>query len=408
MADFKELVKKFDKIRDFSRDFLVYGIRTRNTQNMMSKRSYDNEKRRIESYLGDYIAEENDLKGKRIQILINPETMTLNPLYDLWQTKSYTKNDIYLHFIMTQLNHPTSLHDVYDNLLEDRVMDMMTVRNKLNEYSQLGLLSKTKSGKTYLYQRKDRLMDSLTQDEKSSLGDGLAYFSNIMPFGFLGGQILNDFDDYYQMKFNHYFMFHTLDDLILLDIFKLIMSKQRAVFTMLSKSGEVVEKEGTPLLIMNNVKHGRRYVVVFDLKTDEFYSMRLDKIKYVKNLCVDKDFDSYKALLESLETDAWGVFINKSSTLETIEMVLKIDEVLEKHIFKRIHLEGKHGHLDKIDKDLFVYKINVIDTYEMLPWLRSFIGRIVELRGTNEKAIKQFKSDLKWLYEMYELGENDE
>jgi len=50
----------------------------------------------------------------------------------------------------------------------------------------------------------------------------------------------------------------------------------------------------------------------------------------------------------------------------------------------------------------------VIDTYEMLPWLRSFIGRIVELRGTNEKAINQFNNDLKWLYEMYELGENDE
>jgi len=103
-----------------------------------------------------------------------------------------------------------------------------------------------------------------------------------------------------------------------------------------------------------------------------------------------------------------GECSNKSSALETIEMVLRIEEDSEKYIFKRIQLEGKHGHLDKIEKNLYLYKINVIDTYEMLPWLRSFVGRIVELRGTNEKAINQFKTDLEWLYEMYELGENDE
>lgn len=50
---FNELIKNFDKIRDYIRDFYVYGFKTREDFNSKSLRSYDNEKRRIESYMGN-------------------------------------------------------------------------------------------------------------------------------------------------------------------------------------------------------------------------------------------------------------------------------------------------------------------------------------------------------------------
>ena len=52
---YSELIKNFDKIRDYMRDFYVYGFRSRSGFDKKSARSYDNERRRIESWLGDYM-----------------------------------------------------------------------------------------------------------------------------------------------------------------------------------------------------------------------------------------------------------------------------------------------------------------------------------------------------------------
>ena len=54
---YSELIKNFNRIRDYMRQFYVYGFRTRDEYDKKSARSYDNERRRIESWLGDYTFE---------------------------------------------------------------------------------------------------------------------------------------------------------------------------------------------------------------------------------------------------------------------------------------------------------------------------------------------------------------
>lgn len=49
---YSELIKNFDRIRDYMRQFYVYGFRSRNAYDKKSARSYDNGRRRIESWLG--------------------------------------------------------------------------------------------------------------------------------------------------------------------------------------------------------------------------------------------------------------------------------------------------------------------------------------------------------------------
>ena len=53
---YSELIKHFERIRDYIHEFYIYGFRSRNTIQQKSKRSYDNEKRRIESYFEDYLS----------------------------------------------------------------------------------------------------------------------------------------------------------------------------------------------------------------------------------------------------------------------------------------------------------------------------------------------------------------
>ena len=50
MSGFSELIKNFGVVRDYMRDFYIYGLRTRSEFKHKSPRTYDNEKRRIENW----------------------------------------------------------------------------------------------------------------------------------------------------------------------------------------------------------------------------------------------------------------------------------------------------------------------------------------------------------------------
>lgn len=61
---YSELIKNFDNIRGYMRDFFLYGFKTREEYDRKSARSYDNERRRIQSYLGHLISFRQTPSGK--------------------------------------------------------------------------------------------------------------------------------------------------------------------------------------------------------------------------------------------------------------------------------------------------------------------------------------------------------
>ena len=63
---YSELIKSFEKIRDYMREFYVYGFKSREGYDAKSARSYDNERRRIESWLGEYMEFRQDANGKAV------------------------------------------------------------------------------------------------------------------------------------------------------------------------------------------------------------------------------------------------------------------------------------------------------------------------------------------------------
>ena len=62
---YNELIKDFSRIRSYMRSFYVYGFQHRNEYDEKSARGYDNERRRIESWLGNYMLFGQDVDGKR-------------------------------------------------------------------------------------------------------------------------------------------------------------------------------------------------------------------------------------------------------------------------------------------------------------------------------------------------------
>lgn len=74
---YSELIKSFEKIRDYMRDFYVYGFKSREDYTKKSARSYDDERRRIESWLGGYMAFRHTTEGKNVFISVDNRSVTL-------------------------------------------------------------------------------------------------------------------------------------------------------------------------------------------------------------------------------------------------------------------------------------------------------------------------------------------
>jgi hypothetical protein len=99
----------------------------------------------------------------------------------------------------------------------------------------------------------------------------------------------------------------------------------------------------------------------------------------------------------------WGVATGQGK-IEHIEMILRI-EPKDSHIANRLLREKRCGTVEKLDETTWQFSADVYDALELLPWLRTFIGRIASLTCSNKQVQKQFWSDLSDLAALYG-GEN--
>jgi hypothetical protein len=63
--------------------------------------------------------------------------------------------------------------------------------------------------------------------------------------------------------------------------------------------------------------------------------------------------------------------------------------------------EKRCGQVEQISDNLWRFIADVYDAQEMLPWLRTFIGRIVSLSCTNKAVEERFFTDLESLAALY-------
>lgn len=416
MAGFSELIKNFEKIRDYSRDFFVFGYKCRNDYDKKSGRSYDNERRRIESYLSEYIQWESSARGKNLFISADTSDLSHNPLFSLWETKSFTKNDCMLHFCLPDIlkENPGStaqdvagiLSDQYLSRFDDcRTPDVMTIRNKLNEYTDSGIFSAKKEGKTLHYFLSPNFLGQSSIDVRNNLLTAMQFFENTAPAGFLGYFIRRDsINGNDAFSFRHMFMAHCLDDEVLIQISEAITNRRKIRFENCSKRRKNVTSQTVlPLKIVVNVRHGRRFLIAYNSRLSQFFSYRLDNIKNVEVSDPSDIHEEHLAELERRLPYVWGVFLGRREQLEKIELTLHIDEATEDYVLARLKREGKNGTIEKVADNTFVYRNEVYDTMEMVPWLRTFIGRIVSIQGSNEPVISRFINDIKRMVNMYKL-----
>jgi hypothetical protein len=161
-----------------------------------------------------------------------------------------------------------------------------------------------------------------------------------------------------------------------------------------------VSLEVIPLRFLISVQGGRRYLAAYSIKSKTILSFRLDYIKSVKALDICGDFDTHYEELGTILLHTWGASFGRSRNPEHLSMTLNIPKN-ERFIVSRILREGRNGTLTQINEITYKYEISVYDTAEMIPWIRTFTGRILSLECDNETVTRTFYDDLDTLYAMY-------
>lgn len=410
MSEFKELIKSFPKTREYVRDFFVYGFKTREEFKGKSPRTYDNERRRIESWLSGFVKRDYTEKGKNISLAIDSNLLDTNPLYQVWKTKSFTDNDIMLHFFLLDMLSDTrgmTIEEITDGILNDYEVffDVQMVRRKCNSYVKEGLLCKEKHGKDLLYLKNPDFKDTLAQFPM--LESALQFYQLSAPLGIVGNTVLDTISSKNEtFRVKHSFFVHTLEDEILLELLN-AMRQQFSVELMIrgTKSSGERTMLGVPLQIFTSTRTGRRFLCLYLAKSKRFTCVRMDSIKKVQPAELAPDYKTLREMLMKNHDHLWGVsFQNGGRThLETVKLTLHIKEGAEDYILERLTREGKGGTINHIAPDTYTYEKEVFDSNEMLPWLRTFTGRILDIECSASRLKSLFYSDMEAMYQMYDI-----
>lgn len=393
---YNELMKSFHRVRPYMRSFYVYGFRHRQEFDAKSARSYDNERRRVESWLGDYMKFGQDEDGKRVFLSVDSRSVPQNPLYRAFKAKSFTDLDITLHFLLMDLldeEEGLTLSGIQDALEEylaefetAQLPDESSLRKKLSEYEKIGLVRKEKQGKQVLY-----YLESLPSS-LASWEDAAAFFSEAAPLGVVSSYLLDKLKTQpAHFRFKHHYILIALDSEVLCDLFLAMGENRLVTIRQNTRSFELL-----PLRIYTSTQTGRHYVL--GQSEGRFRFFRLDLIDSVKP---GEQVDAQPTnSLQSFQSKVWGVAAKAGAETEHLELVIHA-EPEEGYVVQRLHREKRCGTVTELGGGNWRFEADVFDAVELLPWIRTFTGRIVSLKSTNAEVEKRFYGDLAALRAMY-------
>lgn len=414
MSSYSELIKNFEKIRNYMREFYVYGFKSREEYNKKSARSYDDERRRMGSWLGDHMCFVRTPEGKNVFISIDSRVSTHNPFYKALKAKSFTDGDITLHFILFDILHspdvvlslPEILKqiDAYlDGFDSPMVFDESTVRKKLKEYISQGVITGKKDGRKMLYRRADDV-------DLPDITDALNFYSEVAPCGVVGSFLLDKQEKTTDnFAFKHHYITSAMDSDVVATLFKAMREKRVITVDNLSRRAEEPRKNRIiPLRILISVQNGRQHLLAYQPDFNIIKSFRVDYLSNIKSEEPSTRFDELRAELDNMKTKMWGVSTRRKrygqEYLEHVEFMVKVADN-EEYIVRRLEREKRIGHVEKLDEHTYRFAVDVYDTSEMVPWIRTFICRITEIHLSNKALEEQFRSDMEEMYRMYGIKE---
>ena len=419
---YSELIKSLDTLRTYIRSFYIYGFKTKDKFSGKSSRTYDDEKRRLENYLDGYMTFRSDEKGKVHFLSIDSRHTAHNPLYKIFKVKSFTAMDISLHFMVMDIladNTKKTLNQILDEIssvyLKDFSSDALpeesTLRKKLKEYADLGIIASVKEGKTMLYYR-NPLVDL------NGFQDALAFFSEIAPSGVVGSFLYDKLSVKEQQnsnifQFKHHYITGSIESDFMAQALGAIREHRCLIIEQKhSEDDKPFPNEIVPLMMYQSTQDGRMYLMGYRLVGEYFLALRFDYIVAMKTGNIYEDFLQKRSEFESLRNYIWGVALkqNKScNDTSTSHVTFRIHfEDDEKFIYQRLLREKRSGTVTLLDDHTAQFDVDIFDPMEIIPWVRSFICRITFFDCSEKSVVCRFYDDVQEMHRLYSLGKEKE
>lgn len=406
---YSELIKDFKRIRTYLRDFYVYGFKSRSDFSEKSSRSYDNERRRVESWMGDYVSFSQDSRGKRVYLSVDSRQIEHNPLYQAFKAKSFTDKDILLHFFLIDLfrDHDVLdlkditplLEEVYPDSIGSFALDEKTIRLKVQELAELGILEKEKQGRKTLYR--------MTRDETSLKGleDAVDFYSEALPLGVVGSYLLDKLERRESIfRFKHHYPMHAIDSEVMADLLDAIQCRCAVEVTVLNPANGEVRRVNTPIRIYVSTETGREYAVMWSHSEEKFFLTRIDRIMEVTRLEENPRWDQLSEVFSTQQAPyIWGMSSRSAGGVQQMQW-LEMEIVFgpeEDFILQRLQREKRCASLTRLEEGRYLVRSEVFDAYEMMPWILTFTGRIARLDSSNSRVVEDYRAHLRSWEELY-------
>ncbi len=414
------LIRDYDNIRYILRTIYIFGCFTRDDfiEMGISGRKYDNEQRRISSYLPQKFIQKRRIDKKvLLYCSYSMQDSEKNYLVDTFRNKSFTALDIMAFFYVQQLladgkeMTATELLDAIPILNDTVIFTKDNLRVKLDELVEKGYIESHKEGRTVLYKLADDIWNDFSNEELEEICLYLEYIKNVspieIPYYFLEQklQLYMEYERKINMKqhkvfaLKHNHIFNSLDNDILIQILRGCSSKKSLKLSM--DNGK--DRKVLPVKVIHDSTYGRQYLYCFDMEIEKQSVIRIDRICSVslsrKMSCEENQIVNG---VINLTEECWctsGV----NSELKEIVIEFKFDELKEAYILRRINQEGHNGEIRRVDEGIYEFRARLRDPNEMIPWIRSFgeRARVINSEGCNtievlaedwKRAVKNYES----------------
>ena len=402
---YKELIGHFSRVRAYMQHFYVYGFRTRDEFEWGSARSYDDERRRVEGWLHEYMGFRSSSARRSVFISFDSRQVRRNPLYRALKSKSFTDRDVTLHFLLLDLlaeDRERTAGEIIGlisqrlhSAIKDMSFDEKTIRGKLGEYEQMGLLLSRQEGSRKVY----RLASST---DLTDLAPALAFFSETAPCGVIGSYLedrLENTCEHFRMK--HHYLAHTLDSDVLCELLSAIRDRCDLTIWHMGRDGKPANQETLlPVCILRSVHDGRIYLVGWALRNRVFRICRIDRIAKVQLGKPVDNYDEVRQLYDAERQHRWGAS-HRGKSLQHITFTIRC-QPWEPHIRRRLYRECRCGQVEELEGSrLLQFSADLYDPIELLPWVRTFIGRITAFACDNALVMARFRRDLAEMHRQY-------
>ena len=282
-------------------------------------------------------------------------------------------------------------------------LDESTVRKKLVEYIELGLIKNKKEKGRNLY------CLSSAHVPIGTWHDAIAFYSEVAPMGVIGSYIQNQYERNYSSSafiYKHHYILTALDSEVVFELCKAMREHRQTEITMWTRAKNcIIRHVIVPVKIYVSVQNGRQYILATQEGSAKPLFYRLDLIKSVKIKQIIPNWSEHVQKCDNYRKYLWGVSGNEQMHISHLVMKVHV-AANEEYIVKRLEREKRNGNVRMVDSQTWCFETYVYDPIEMLPWIRTFTGRIIDLQCDDPRVVGRYYDDLQKMLKAYEGDTN--